>query len=223
MSLPDPAVARARLLAAARACGALKFGRFVLRSGRDSPYFFDIGSFCDAHGMALLGSCYAAVIAAAMRRRELQFDVLFGPAYKGIPLAVSVALSLHRELALNCGWACDRKERKSHGEAGLTIGAPLAGKRVLLVDDVLSAGSAARATVELLQREGARPVGLAVALDRREKGRGGGCAAAELAAELGLTICSIATVEQLLEQARAEGLSAELLRDFAAYRAEYGA
>jgi orotate phosphoribosyltransferase len=144
---------------------ALRFGEFTLKSGRVSPYFFNAGLFNDGASIAALGRCYAA----ALTQAALGFDMLFGPAYKGIPLAATTAIALADGHARNVPWAYNRKEAKDHGEAGVLIGSPLKG-RVVIVDDVITAGTAIRESLELIRRAGAEPVAVALALDRQERG-----------------------------------------------------
>ncbi|MGE0580634.1 MAG: orotate phosphoribosyltransferase [Steroidobacteraceae bacterium] len=173
---------------------ALRFGRFTLKSGRVSPYFFNAGLFNDGQALATLGSCYAAAIV----RSGLEFDMLFGPAYKGIPLAAAAAIALAREHGRNVPWAFNRKEAKDHGEGGHIVGHRLEG-RVLIVDDVITAGTAVRESVALIRGTGARPVGIALALDRQERGQGERSAVQEVEAEFGLTCLSILTLAGLIE------------------------
>nr|MBP7615570.1 orotate phosphoribosyltransferase [Steroidobacteraceae bacterium] len=137
---------------------ALRFGRFTLKSGRESPYFFNAGLFNDGEALAVLGRCYAV----AIMRSGLGFDMLFGPAYKGIPLAAATAIALAREHGRNVPWAFNRKEAKDHGEGGSIVGHKLEG-RVLIIDDVITAGTAIREAVSLIRDTGARPVGIALA------------------------------------------------------------
>ena len=145
----------------------LKFGEFTLKSGRISPYFFNTGLFNSGYKLAFLAKCYAAVIA----NTEQEFDVLFGPAYKGIPLVSATAMALANNHDLNKPFCFNRKEAKGHGEGGIIVGAELSGK-VLIIDDVITAGTAIREAVEIIQKDGAQLNGIAVAMDRQEKGTG---------------------------------------------------
>jgi orotate phosphoribosyltransferase len=156
---------------------ALRFGEFTLKSGRVSPYFFNAGLFSDGASMATLGACYAG----ALMQSGLQFDLLFGPAYKGIPLVTATAIALAEHHQRNVPWAFNRKEAKDHGESGLIVGSPLAG-RVVIVDDVITAGTAIRESIELIRKAGAQPVAIALALDREERGRAERSAVQEVAA-----------------------------------------
>ena len=157
--------------------GNLRFGEFTLKSGRVSPYFFNAGGFDDGESLGALAECYADAIADS----GVGFDILFGPAYKGIPLAAVTAVALAQRHGRNVGYAYNRKEAKDHGEGGVVVGASLAG-RVLIIDDVISAGTSARESIELIRKAGAEVAGIAIALDRQERGEGEG--SAELSAEL---------------------------------------
>ena len=172
--------------------GVLKFGEFTLNSGRVSPYFFNLGAVSDGSGFAELGRAYADAILAA----EIEFDVLFGPAYKGIPIAVATATAL-AEQGVHVGVAYNRKEAKDHGEGGQLVGADVAG-RVLLVDDVLTSGKAIRQSVDLIVQTQARIVGAVIALDRAELFDGGVTAVEALAGDLGVPILSIASVTDII-------------------------
>lgn len=202
---------------------ALRFGEFRLKSGRDSPYFFNAGLFSDGEAAAVLGRCYAAAIV----RSGIGFDLLFGPAYKGIPLvtATAVALSVHH--GRNVPYAYNRKEAKAHGEGGLVVGAPLHG-RVLIVDDVITAGTAVRESLDLIRAGGAEPAGVALALDREERGQGELSAVQELERDQGLKCVSIITLSDLIEALShpvggRQRISAQQLAALEAYRTRYGA
>ena len=202
---------------------ALRFGRFTLKSGRESPYFFNSGLFNDGESLAVLGRCYAAAVAAA----RIDFDMLFGPAYKGIALATATAVAFHTEYGRNVPCAFNRKEAKDHGEGGAVFGAQIAG-RVLIVDDVITAGTAVREALALIRRAGAQPAGVALILDRQERGQGSTSAVQELEQREGLRCVSIVTLAELIEalarppDGRAR-ISAEQLTALRAYQARYGA
>jgi orotate phosphoribosyltransferase len=195
----------------------LRFGEFTLKSGRVSPYFFNAGRFDSGAALAALGECYAAALAA----EGTGFDMLFGPAYKGIPLATTLATALAAR-GRDVPVAFNRKEAKEHGEGGRLIGAPLAG-RVLIVDDVITAGTAIRESLEIIREAGATPCAVVIALDRQERGQAGERSAAqEVAAEFGLPVIAVAGLEQLLQLA-AENPELAAHRDaLLAYRARYG-
>ncbi|MCY4425883.1 MAG: orotate phosphoribosyltransferase [Halieaceae bacterium] len=202
----------------ARNLEALKFGNFTLKSGRVSPYFFNSGSFCSGAALAQLGQCYAS----ALVESGLGFDMLLGPAYKGIPLVTSVAVSLSRDHGLDTPFAYNRKEAKDHGEAGLLVGAPLQG-RVLVIDDLITAGTAVREVIGMVREHGAQCVGVAVGLDRQERGQGKLSAIQELEQEFGLTVISIINFRELIAHLRESGAVADAtLRSLEAYRASYG-
>ncbi|HLA72445.1 MAG TPA: orotate phosphoribosyltransferase [Steroidobacteraceae bacterium] len=195
---------------------ALRFGNFKLKSGRDSPYFFNAGLFNDGEAIAVLGQCYAA----ALTRSGLEFDMLFGPAYKGIPLATATAVALAEHHHRSVPWAFNRKEAKDHGEGGNIVGAPLAG-RVVIIDDVITAGTAIRESVEIIRAAGATPSGVALALDRQERGQGTQSAVQEVTAQFGLRCVSILTLADLIETlAKEPGDAVRISREqFAALRA----
>jgi orotate phosphoribosyltransferase len=201
---------------------ALRFGTFRLKSGRESPYFFNAGEFSDGESLAVLGRCYAA----ALMRAGLTFDMLFGPAYKGIPLATAAAVALAEHHGRRVPFAFNRKEAKDHGERGNLVGAPLAG-RVVIVDDVITAGTAIRESVGLIRAAGAQVAAVALALDRQEKGQGERSAVQEVEAELGVRCVSIVTLADLIEalSKSAPGrslISAEQLTRLQAYRDRFG-
>jgi orotate phosphoribosyltransferase len=206
-----------RFLELALARRVLRFGEFTLKSGRVSPYFFNAGLFDSGAALDALGDCYAETL----ERSGLACDMLFGPAYKGIALATALGLKLAqrgRDLPL----AFNRKEAKDHGEGGSLIGAPLHG-RVLIVDDVISAGTATRESVRLIREAGAEPCGILVALDRQERGQSGTRSAAqEIAAEFGFPALAIAGLEELLEWAGNAPDLALHRPALLAYRARYG-
>jgi len=195
---------------------ALRFGNFKLKSGRDSPYFFNAGLFNDGEAIAVLGQCYAA----ALVRAGLEFDMLFGPAYKGIPLATTTAVALAEHHHRSVPWAFNRKEAKDHGEGGSIVGAPLAG-RVVIIDDVITAGTAIRESVEIIRAAGAVPTAVALALDRQERGQGTQSAVQEVTAQFGLRCVSILTLADLIDTfAKEPGDAVRISREqFAALRA----
>lgn len=195
----------------------LRFGEFTLKSGRVSPYFFNAGLFNGGAALAALGRAYAATIA----REGIPFDMLFGPAYKGIALAVAAAVALAAE-GRDVPVAFNRKEAKDHGEAGVLIGAPLAG-RVLIVDDVITAGTSVRESVALIRAHGAEPCGVLIALDRRERGAGTLSAAQEVEAEFRIPVHAIASLDELLALSGEKHELVQYRDRLAAYRARYGA
>jgi orotate phosphoribosyltransferase len=176
----------------ALACQALRFGEFTLKSGRVSPYFFNAGLFSDGVSIATLGRCYAGALAQS----GLQFDLLFGPAYKGIPLVTATAIAF-AEQQRNVPWAFNRKEPKDYGESGRVVGGPLHG-RIVIVDDVITAGTAIRESIELILQAGAEPVAVALALDREERGQAERSAVQEVEAMYGLRCITILTLSELI-------------------------
>jgi orotate phosphoribosyltransferase len=200
--------------------GVLRFGRFKLKSGRESPYFFNAGGFDTGAAVAGLGRAYAAALAAA----ALPFDMLFGPAYKGIPLVTATAAALAERHGRDVPYAFNRKEAKDHGEGGRIVGRPLAG-RVLIIDDVITAGTAIRESVELIRAAGAAPAGVLLALDREERGRESAYSAVqELRREFGLRVVSILTLSELIAGLEGRGgVADESLAGLRAYRDRYGA
>jgi orotate phosphoribosyltransferase len=201
---------------------ALRFGNFTLKSGRQSPYFFNAGLFSDGEAAHLLGGCYAAAIVHS----GIGFDMIFGPAYKGIPLAAATVIALAAAHGRNVPYAFNRKEAKAHGEGGHIVGTPLKG-RVLIVDDVITAGTAIRESLEIIRAAGAQPVGVALALDRQERGTGALTAVQEVEQGHGLKCVSIVTLADLIEAlsvpaAGRAPISAEQLTSLKAYRERYG-
>jgi orotate phosphoribosyltransferase len=195
----------------------LRFGEFKTKAGRLSPYFFNAGLFNDGESLRRLGQFYAKAILAA----GIPFDLLFGPAYKGIPLVTATAVAL-AENRLNVPICFNRKEAKDHGEGGITIGAPLAG-RVLIVDDVISAGTSVRESVELIRAAGASPCAVVISLDRMERGAGTLSAAQEVERTFHLPVISIATLDDLVGYLSVQGEMARELQMVARYRTQYGA
>lgn len=201
--------------------GALKFGSFKLKSGRDSPYFFNAGLFNDGAAIAALGRAYAAALVAS----GVVIDRLFGPAYKGIPLVTVTAAALAEHHDRDLPFAFNRKEAKDHGDGGTLVGSPLAG-RVVIVDDVITAGTAIRESIELIRRAGAEPVGVALALDRQERGQGSESAVQEVERQFGVRCVSILTLGGLIaalgRPGAPGGLGAAERGALEAYRAQYG-
>lgn len=201
--------------------GNLRFGEFTLKSGRVSPYFFNAGGFDDGESLGALAQCYAD----AIMESGVGFDMLFGPAYKGIPLAAATAVALDADHGRNVSYAYNRKEAKDHGEGGVVVGAPLSG-RVLIIDDVISAGTSARESIELIQAAGAKTAGVAIALDRQERGEGARSATQELSQAHGIPCVAIATLDDLIRFLRDGDKMQEQKFDLDAveqYRAQYGA
>jgi orotate phosphoribosyltransferase len=211
-----------RFIELAIAREALRFGSFKLKSGRESPYFFNAGLFSDGHSTAVLASCYADALMAS----GLQFDMLFGPAYKGIPLVTAAAMALAERHGRNVPFAFNRKESKDHGEGGDLVGAPVRG-RVVIIDDVITAGTAIRGSLDLIRFVGAQPVAVALALDRQERGQGVRSAVQEMESEHGLRCVSVVTLADLIANLAAPTngaprVSAEQLTALRAYQDRYG-
>ncbi len=204
-------------LAFAAGIGALGFGDFTLKSGRQSPYFFNAGLFNTGARLSRLGIAYARCILDA----DPAFDVLFGPAYKGIPLAAATSMALSTESGRDTAYAFNRKEVKDHGEGGLIVGSPLAG-RILIIDDVITAGTSVRESVQIIRDAGAEPAGVVIALDRQEQGQDGRSAVAEVTASFGIPVYSIVSLNDLIayiEQQPQLDAFADAVR---AYRERYG-
>ncbi|MCK9380728.1 MAG: orotate phosphoribosyltransferase [Sulfuritalea sp.] len=196
--------------------GVLRFGEFKTKAGRMSPYFFNAGLFSDGASLSRLSDFYARRILAA----GVEFDVLFGPAYKGIPLAAGAAMAL-AGLGRNAPYAYNRKEAKDHGEGGTLVGAPLEG-RVLIIDDVISAGTSVRESVELIRNAGATPVAVLIALDRQERGQGELSAVQEVERNYGIPVISIANLTDLIDYLSGQPELESKLAAVRAYRARYG-
>ena len=203
-------------LAFAIASNVLCFGEFRTKAGRVSPYFFNAGLFNDGDKLRRLGEFYAKAILDS----AIEFDVLFGPAYKGIPLAASIAIAL-AGMGRNVPFAFNRKEAKDHGEGGTVVGAALTG-RVLIVDDVISAGTSVRESVELINAHGAQAAGVVIALDRMERGSGRQSAVQEVTGRYGIPVVAVVTLDDLLEFLKHDSSRKQELQDVAHYRAEYG-
>ena len=196
--------------------GVLRFGEFTLKSGRISPYFFNAGLFNTGASLARLGRYYAQAIVDA----GIEFDVLYGPAYKGIPLAAATAAALYDHHGIDIPYAFNRKEAKDHGEGGIIVGHALEG-RVLIIDDVISAGTSVRESVEIIQAEQATPAGVVIALDRQERGQGERSAIQEVESDYGMPVSAIVRLEQLIAYLDEKG-DAESLQRIRAYRETYG-
>ncbi|HTV96985.1 MAG TPA: orotate phosphoribosyltransferase [Steroidobacteraceae bacterium] len=197
--------------------GVLKFGHFTLKSGRESPYFFNAGLFSAGAAIAAVGRAYSDAIVAC----DITFDMLFGPAYKGIPLVTAAAAALADRHSLDVPFAFNRKESKAHGEGGSIVGSPLAG-RVLIVDDVITAGTAIRESIDLIRGAGAHTAGVLLALDRQERGAVSPLSAVqELREQFGIPVVAVITLADLMQHMEAAGRSAELAA-MQGYRDRYG-
>jgi len=197
--------------------GALRFGQFKLKSGRISPYFFNAGLFNTGYAAAKLGRAYAAAVQAS----GIPFDMLFGPAYKGIPLVALTAAALAEHHGIDVPFCFNRKEAKDHGEGGAMVGAPVDG-RVLIIDDVITAGTAIRESIDLLRAAGGTPVGVILALDRQERGQGELSAVQEIRGSFGLEVASILHLEDLAEHLGTSAEHAQFLPLVEDYRQRYG-
>ncbi|BCK15072.1 Orotate phosphoribosyltransferase [Vibrio cholerae] len=195
----------------------LKFGEFTLKSGRKSPYFFNAGLFNTGRDLARLGRFYAAALVDS----GIEFDVLFGPAYKGIPIATTTAVALADHHDVDTPYCFNRKEAKDHGEGGNLVGSKLEG-RVMLVDDVITAGTAIRESMELIQANKADLAGVLVAIDRQEKGKGDLSAIQEVERDFGCAVISIVSLTDLITYLEQQGNNTEHLEAVKAYRAQYG-
>ena len=195
----------------------LRFGEFTLKSGRTSPYFFNAGLFGSGARLAALGRFYADAIVQS----GIEFDVLLGPAYKGIPIAAATAVQLSALHDRDVPWCFNRKEAKAHGEGGTIVGSPLTG-RALVVDDVITAGTAVREVAQIVDEAGASIAGILVALDRQERGRGELSAIQEVERDLGVPVVSIIGFDQVVDYLEETGLHAEHLAAVRAYREEFG-
>lgn len=222
-----------RFLEASTSGGVLKFGSFELKSKRISPYFFNAGLFHTARLAAAIADAFAHTIIEAQKKEGLEFDIVFGPAYKGIPLSSSITVKLGELASENLdtvSYSFDRKEAKDHGEGGNIVGAPLKGKKVLIVDDVITAGTAKREAIEKIRKEGGIVAGIVVALDRMEKlpatdgdeSKPGPSAIGELRKEYGIPIFAILTLDDIIEGMKSFA-SEEDIKKTEAYRAQYKA
>jgi orotate phosphoribosyltransferase len=201
--------------------GVLKFGDFTLKSGRQSPYFFNAGLFNTGSALARLGGFYAAALQAS----GLDCDVLYGPAYKGIPLAAATAIALATQHGRDLPYAFNRKESKDHGEGGIIVGHPLRGQ-VLIIDDVITAGTSVRESIDIIQAQGARPAGVLIALDRQERGQNESSAVQEVREHFGIPVVSIATLADLVtfleESPAGASIPPATLAAVRDYRSRYG-
>jgi len=197
--------------------GVLRFGEFTLKSGRVSPYFFNAGLFNSGGHLARLGRFYAQAIVDS----GTEFDVLFGPAYKGIPLAAAAGIALADHHALDMPYCFNRKEAKDHGEGGNLVGAALQG-RILIIDDVITAGTAIRESLDIIAENGAIAAGVVIALDRQERGQGDRSAIQEVEQDLGLSVTSIVTLAELQAFLAEQPEYRESLRAIEAYHQQYG-
>jgi orotate phosphoribosyltransferase len=197
--------------------GVLKFGEFKLKSGRESPYFFNAGLFSSGAAMAAVGKAYADAVMAS----DISFDMLFGPAYKGIPLVTAATAALAEHHGIDLPFAFNRKESKDHGEGGLIVGSPLTG-RVLIVDDVITAGTAIRDSIEIIRAAGAHPAGVLLALDRQERGTVSPLSAVqEVREQFGMPVIAVISLSDLMQHMGTLGRDADLAA-MAAYRDRYG-
>ncbi|KAJ3319976.1 hypothetical protein HDV06_005794 [Boothiomyces sp. JEL0866] len=196
----------------------LTFGSFTLKSGRNSPYFFNAGLFASGSALSQLGSFYAA----ALQDSGLDYDVLFGPAYKGIPLVSSLAVSLYKDFGVNALFSFNRKEQKDHGEGGMIVGSPLNGK-IVVVDDVITAGTAIRESVQIIKNNGAQLNGVLIALDRKEKGKDTEKSAIQqVQEEYGIKVVCIVTLDDVLEYLKEIGGYEAAVKDITNYKAQWG-
>ena len=198
--------------------GVLKFGQFTLKSGRLSPYFFNAGLFNTGASLARLGRYYARAIMDS----GIGFDLLYGPAYKGIPLAAVTCAALADQYGLDLPYAFNRKEAKDHGEGGDIVGSPLSG-RVLIIDDVISAGTSVRESVDIIRAHGAVPAGVVIALDRQEQGHNQRSAVQEVREQYGIPVACIVRLEHLIAYLEQQPNNAEVMERIRAYRGRYGA
>ena len=197
--------------------GVLKFGEFTLKSGRHSPYFFNSGLFNSGRSLSSLGGFYAKTIIAS----DVEFDMIYGPAYKGIPLASAMAIALANDYDRDVPYAFNRKEAKDHGEGGTIVGAPLQGK-VLIIDDVISAGTSVRESIDIIKAQGAEPAGVVIALDRQEVGKTDKTAIQEVEKEFGIPVVSIVCLGNLINYLEQQANLQEYVTAIKSYREKYG-
>ena len=197
--------------------GALKFGQFELKSGRTSPHFFNAGEFYKGFALAALGRCYASSIVES----GIEFDVLFGPAYKGITLAAATSIALSEHHGIDVPYCFNRKEAKAHGEGGTLVGAPLEGK-VLIIDDVITAGTAIREVMSIVEQVGAQAAGVVIGLDRKERGKTEKSAIQEVEQEFKIPVASIIDIDDILQYLKSKPEHNDLVAEIDKYRQEYG-
>ena len=197
--------------------GVLKFGEFTLKSGRQSPYFFNSGLFNTGRSLAQLGNFYAQAII----RSDVEFDMIYGPAYKGIPLASALAIALANDYEKDLPYAFNRKEVKDHGEGGIIVGSPLKGK-VLIIDDVISAGTSVRESIDIIIAQGAQPAAVVIALDRQEVGKTDKTAIQEVESEFGIPVVSIVCLGDLINYLEQQTDMQQSVAAIKAYREKYG-
>ena len=197
--------------------GALKFGQFALKSGRTSPHFFNAGEFYTGNALAALGRCYASSIVDS----GIEFDVLFGPAYKGITLAAATSVALAEHHGIDVPYCFNRKEAKAHGEGGTLVGAPLKGK-VLIIDDVITAGTAIREVMSIVEQVGAQAAGVVIGLDRKERGTSDKSAIQEVQDQFNIPVASIIDIDDILQYLKTKPEKSKVVADIDKYRQQYG-
>ena len=197
--------------------GALKFGQFRLKSGRVSPHFFNAGEFFQGNALAAIGRCYAAAIIES----GVEFDVLFGPAYKGITLVAATAVALAEHHNMDVKYCFNRKEAKSHGEGGTLIGASLEG-RILIIDDVITAGTAIREVMTMVELAGGEAVGVVIGLDRKERGTSSKSAIQEVEKQFSIPVISIIDMDDILTYLKSQSDMKAVVKEIKTYRKEYG-
>jgi orotate phosphoribosyltransferase len=199
----------------------LRFGEFELKSGRISPYFFNSGLFNTGYAAAKLSHAYASAVEELQRNGEIEFDMLFGPAYKGIPLVALTAAALAEHHGIDVPYCFNRKEAKQHGEGGAIVGAPVSG-RVLILDDVITAGTAIREAIDTITSEGGEPAGIVIALDRQERGKNEQSAVQEIQDQYSIPVASIVRLEDLIEHLETSKEHGDYLSSVEEYRQRYG-
>lgn len=197
--------------------GVLCFGEFILKSGRTSPYFFNSGMFNNGESLSVLGRSYAS----SLQNTEIEYDMLFGPAYKGIPLVAAVSMMLYQEYGRTVPYCFNRKEIKDHAEGGITVGAPLQGK-ILIVDDVISAGTSVRESLDIISQFNALPAGVLIALDRQERGQGQLSAVQETEQQHGIKVISVINLVNIIEYLKENADMAEHVEKIRLYQQQFG-